>query len=149
MPDQPLPRYSTLVIPPCCQGTPHVTCPAPKPVKHRQPGLANGCPSCASGVGAVKLSRHRTVFSGHTTLPYPPSCRLFNQLPAQNSVPTHYPGSKGAGWSHRKEQQAATRSATFSSYPQSYGCHRVQYAARIGHRTTGTLPVPLDRTADS
>lgn len=128
-------------------GTPHVTGLLARPPRlssNRQPAWPTGLRPVRQAWCAVKLSRHRTVFSGLTTwLTTPYFCRLFNQLPAQNSVPVL--DSKAAG-SHRKEQRGTTRSTTFSSY-HSCTRHCVRCSDQASHHgTLSVLPVLHSRS---
>lgn len=136
-PTPPLRRYSKLVILPCCHGTSHVAPLGPQDCQASPAGLAN---RSSSGLGAVKLSRHRTVSLGAHNMAMSPNCRLLNQLPGQNPSSTVSQSQRGR--SHRKEQQAATRTTIFSSYHSSTRhCVRCPKQASIVTRDCGwTVP---------
>lgn len=84
----------------------HVACRSlgPQDCQASPAGLANGS---SSGLGAVKLSRHRTVSLGAHNMAMSPNCRLLNQLPGQNpssnSVPTRPVTQEGAASGHEDD----------------------------------------------
>lgn len=121
--------YSKLVILPCCHGTSHVACSAPKTVKHRKPAWPA---HPRQGVGAVKLSRHRTVLLGAHNMAMSPNCRLFHQLPVSTNPSSIHPGPNEAGHTGRSSERPRGR--------QSLALTTVLQGTAYGARTKHPSP---------